>query len=592
MRTGRLFLRDIWRLARPYWFSEVRWYGRGLLAVIVTMSLGLVYLNVLLNKWNNDFYNTLQNHDWDGFTYQLGIFCLIAFVYIAVAVYQLYLQQMLQIHWRGWLTDHFLEHWLDNRAYYALQMRGGETDNPDQRIADDIDSFVGDTLSLSLGLLESVVTLVSFVSILWGLSGALSFSLGGLGITIPGYMVWVALVYAILGSYLTHRVGRPLIQLNFNQQRYEADFRFSLVRFRENVEGVALYRGENDEARIFDQRFKNVVGNWWAIMRRQKRLSWLINGYAQAAVIFPFIAAAPRYFSGAMQLGGLMQTASAFGQVQGSLSWFVEAYTSLASWRATVDRLTSFTQAIDSVGHAEARKELSIEKSAKDALLIEHLFLRLPDNGPLLDDLNLQVFPGQSLLISGPSGAGKSTLLRAIAGLWPYGNGRIRLPESGKILFLPQKPYLPIGNLRAVLSYPSPAGGFDDAALQQALQDCGLKRLTGSLDDESYWAQQLSPGEQQRLAFARMLLQQPDWLFLDEATSALDEDGEAKLYALLRERLPAAALVSVGHRSSLLPFHEQRLRLTPARLGEALSDTDRDKQLQEAANAVLQDGTS
>ncbi len=565
-RTARSFLRDSWRLARPYWFSEDRWYGRGLLAVIVSMSLGLVFINVLLNKWNNAFYNTLQNHDWKGFTHQLGIFCLLAFIFIVVAVYQLYLQQMLQIRWRRWLTDHYLQQWLGDRAYYTLQMRGGETDNPDQRIADDIDSFVEDTLSLSLGLLESVVTLVSFVSILWGLSGALSFTLAGVGITIPGYMVWVALVYALLGSYLTHKVGRPLIKLNFDQQRFEADFRFSLVRFRENVEGIALYRGENDESRIFGQRFQRVVDNWWAIMKRQKRLSWLINGYAQVAVIFPFIAASPRYFSGAMQLGGLMQTASAFGQVQGSLSWFVDAYTSLASWRATVDRLTSFTHAMDAAVQDGRQDALTHEKAVENTLRIEKLRLHLPDNGPLLDELNLEVRPGQSLLISGPSGAGKSTLLRAIAGLWPYGKGAIHLPEGGKVLFLPQKPYLPMGNLRVVLSYPSPAGGFDDDTLRQALDDCGLSRLKDSLDDESYWAQQLSPGEQQRLAFARMLLQQPDWLFLDEATSALDESGEAKLYALLRQRLPNAALISVGHRSSLLPFHEDRLTLTPARL--------------------------
>jgi len=565
LHTASAFLRDTWRLAKPYWFSEVRWRARALLAVIVSMSLGLVYLNVLFNKWNNDFYDTLQNHDWAGFKHQLGIFCLLAFIYIAVAVYQLYLQQMLRIHWRRWLTDTFLERWLNDRAYYALQMRSGETDNPDQRIADDIDSFVADTLSLSLGFLESVVTLVSFVSILWGLSGALSFALGSMNITIPGYMVWVALVYAIIGSYLTHRVGWPLIRLNFDQQRYEADFRFSLVRFRENVEGVALYGGEKDENEIFGRRFQKVVGNWWSIMKRQKRLSWLTNGYAQAAVIFPFLAAAPRYFAGTMQLGGLMQTASAFGQVQGALSWFVGAYTSLASWRATVDRLTSFTSAMDEINEAKAQNGLRRETGGGQALRLEKLSLRLPDEAPLLDEMDLEVLPGQSLLISGPSGAGKSTLLRAIAGLWPHGQGLIRLPGEGGIMFLPQKPYLPIGNLRTVLSYPSPADGFDDEALRQALTDCGLGRLADALDEECYWAQQLSPGEQQRLAFARMLLQRPDWLFLDEATSALDENGEARLYALLRERLPQAALISVGHRSSLLPFHEQRLVLTPAR---------------------------
>jgi putative ATP-binding cassette transporter len=446
-----------------------------------------------------------------------------------------------------------------------MQMRLGETDNPDQRIADDIDSFVSQTLALTLGFLESAITLVSFVGILWNLSGALTFTLAGVGVTVPGYMVWTALVYALVGSYLTMRVGRPLIRLNFDQQRYEADFRFSLVRFRENVEGVALYGGEKDESDIFKGRFDKVVGNWWAIMKRQKRLSWLTNGYAQAAVIFPILAAAPRYFSGAMQLGGLMQTASAFGQVQGSLSWFVDAYAELASWRATVDRLTSFSRAMDEVREAHANG-LARTTADEDVLSVRELALALPDGNPMVEPVGLTVRKGESLLISGPSGTGKSTLLRAIAGLWPYGTGAITLPGRGRTLFLPQKPYLPMGDLRAVLSYPTPAGGFDDEALRAALADCGLKRLTGLLDDERYWAQTLSPGEQQRLAFARMLLQKPDWLFLDEATSALDEDGEAQLYALLRERLPDAAVVSVGHRSSLLPFHGQRVILRTAKL--------------------------
>ncbi|MDD3311872.1 ABC transporter ATP-binding protein/permease [Pseudodesulfovibrio sp.] len=568
MNSTKHFLRDTWRLAKPYWFSEDRWRGRGLLFVIVSMSLGLVYINVLLNKWNNAFYDTLQNRDWPGFVHQLGVFCILAFVYIAVAVYQLYLQQMLQIRWRRWLTERYLERWLGGRAYYMLQMHGGETDNPDQRIADDIDGFVSQTLSLTLGFLESAVTLVSFVGILWGLSGAISFSLAGVGVTVPGYMVWIALVYAAVGSWLTMRVGRPLIGLNFAQQRYEADFRFSLVRFRENVEGVALYGGEKDEAKIFGSRFAHVVDNWWAIMKRRKRLAWLTNGYAQVAIIFPILAAAPRYFSGAMQLGGLMQTASAFGQVQGALSWFVDAYTELASWRATVERLTGFTRDIEAAHRVRAGEGPARGENGDNALRVENLSLDLPDGAPLLRGVNLDLRPGERLLVSGPSGAGKSTLFRAIAGLWPYGGGSILLPSGGRTLFLPQKPYLPVGDLRTVLGYPAPPGGFSDDELRAALADCGLARLADRLDDASYWAQRLSPGEQQRLAFARMLLQKPDWLFMDESTSALDEAGEAELYALLRERLPDTAVISVGHRSSLMPFHERRITVAeyaPAR---------------------------
>jgi putative ATP-binding cassette transporter len=563
MKDRLAFLKDIWRIARPYWFSEDRWAGRGLLAVIVSLSLTLVYITVLLNKWNNDFYDTLQNRDLDGFYAQLLKFTVLAAAYIVVAVYQLYLNQMLQIRWRRWLTDSFLDRWLSDKVYYAVQMRSAGTDNPDQRIADDIHSFVTQALALSLGLLESVVTLISFVGILWGLSGTLSLTVSGRPLDIPGYMVWVALVYAVAGTWLTKLLGRPLIRLNFDQQRFEADFRFSLVRLRENVEGVALYRGEKDETAIFRERFGHVVRNWWSIMKRRKMLGWLINGYAQVALIFPFVAAAPRYFSGAIQLGGLMQTASAFGRVQSALSWFVDAYTELASWKATVDRLTSFEKAMGQARADRAAPEaLSPEASLVEELRVNSLDLDLPGGEPLLQGIGLTVRPGQSVLVSGPSGSGKSTLLRAMAGLWPYGRGSIEMP-AGKTAFLPQKPYLPMGTLRAVASYPTASGGIGDAAIAEALSACGLPRLASRLDEETYWPQELSPGEQQRLAFARLLLQAPDWIFLDEATSAMDEAGERDLYALLRERLPHAAVVSVGHRRTLEPFHEARLAVGP-----------------------------
>ena len=569
--TKRLeFLRDIWRLARPYWFSEERWVGRGLLAVIVAMSLGLVYITVLLNQWNNAFYDTLQNHDLNGFYVQLGYFCGYATAFIVIAVYRLYLNQMLQIRWRRWLTDRFLDKWLSGKVYYGLQMRGGQTDNPDQRIADDIGGFVAQTLTLSLGFLEAVVTLVSFLGILWGLSGTLDVTLAGHPLSVPGYMVWVALGYSVVGTWLTKVVGKPLIRLNYDQQRYEADFRFSLVRLRENVEGVALYKGEADEKVIFRERFANVVRNWWAIMKRRKQLSWLINSYGQVADVFPFVACAPRYFSGAIQLGGLMQTASAFGRVQGALSWFVDAFTELASWKATVDRLTTFVSAMEEVREVRTSAgALSPSKGTGESLRIDGLELDLPSGEPLLTGLNLTVSPGQAVLVSGPTGCGKSTLLRAIAGLWPYGKGVIDLPASGKAVFLPQKPYLPIGTLRTVVSYPTAAGGLSDGDIQAALTACGLPRLTSRLDEAVSWHQELSPGEQQRLAFARLALQAPDWIFLDEATSAMDEPSERAMYAWLRERLPRAAIVSVGHRDSLLAFHERTLAIGAGRPGAA-----------------------
>jgi len=568
MNRTKIFLSDIWRLAKPYWVSEDRLAGIALLVVIVGMSLGIVFINVLINSWNNAFYDTLQNRDLAGFYHQLAKFCILAGAYIAVAVYQMYLRLMLQIRWRRWLTDHFLDRWLSRRVYYALQMRGLQTDNPDQRIADDLDLFVSQTLLLSLGFLEAVVTLVSFVGILWGLSGTMQFPLFGHMLTVPGYMVWVALGYSILGTWLTKLLGRPLIRLNYQQQRFEADFRFSLVRFRENVEGVALYRGEADETALFRQRFANVVRNWWDIMKWRKRLSWLTNGYGQVAVVFPFLACAPRYFSGAIQLGDLMQTASAFSHVQSSLSWFVDAFTELASWKATVDRLTSFTRAMDQARiEQESPQALVPAPGKEERLSIRNLSLNLPDGSPLLDGLNLEVGPSQSVLVSGPSGAGKSTLIRAVAGIWPHGQGTIELPASGKMFFLPQKPYLPMGSLRAVVSYPTPAGGFSDEVIRAALTACGLGHLGQLLDDSRYWAQQLSPGEQQRLAFARMLLQKPDWLFLDEATSAVDQSGEQDLYRLLGRELPRASIISVGHRMSLTGFHQRHMVLAQGQDG-------------------------
>jgi putative ATP-binding cassette transporter len=570
MKNRLQFLQDIWRLARPYWFSEERWVGRGLLAVIVSMSLGLVYITVLLNQWNNAFYDTLQNRDLNGFYKQLGYFCVLAAVFIVIAVYRLYLNQMLQIRWRRWLTDRFLDQWLSGKVYYGLQMRGGQTDNPDQRIADDIGGFVTQTLTLSLGFLEAVVTLISFLGILWGLSGTLDVTLFGHAWTVPGYMVWVALGYSVLGTWLTKVVGKPLIRLNYDQQRYEADFRFSLVRLRENVEGVALYRGEADEKVIFRERFSNVVRNWWAIMKRRKQLSWLINSFGQVADVFPFVACAPRYFSGAIQLGGLMQTASAFGRVQGALSWFVDAFTELASWKATVDRLTTFVRAMEEAREVRAGAQaLSPAKGATEELRISGLELDLPGGEPLLTGIDLTVSPGQAVLVNGPTGCGKSTLLRAIAGLWPYGRGNIDLPSTGKAVFLPQKPYLPIGTLRTVISYPTPAGGLDDTDIRAALTACGLSHLASRLDEAVSWYQELSPGEQQRLAFARLMLQAPDWIFLDEATSAMDEQSERAMYTWLRGHLPRSAIVSVGHRESLRTFHERALSIGSGRPGTA-----------------------
>ena len=568
MARLRELLQDTWTLIRPYWFSEDRWAGRGLLVLVIGLNLGIVYINVLLNQWNNAFYNALQDKNYTVFWSQLVRFTWLAALFIVAAVYQIYLNQMLQIRWRRWLTQRYLGAWLADGAYYRMQLTATETDNPDQRIAEDLRLFVGATLTLGIGGMRAVVTLVAFLGILWGLSGSITVPIGS-GWTIPGYMVWAALLYAIAGTWLTNLIGRPLVRLNFDQQRYEADFRFSLVRFRENAEGVALYRGEADELRNFRERFGEVVGNWWAIMRRQKRLTWFTAGYGQAAIIFPFVVAAPRYFRGEMQLGGLMQVSSAFGQVQDSLSFIISAYTDIAQWRSVVQRLVGFERALARVRADAAADGVRRGPGADATLALDRVDLKLPGGRPLVEHVTLDFRPGDTALISGPSGVGKSTLFRAIAGIWPFGTGEVRLPRDGRVLFLPQKPYLPIGTLREVVSYPTPPGGIDDATLREALEAVGLTALTGRLDEPAHWALALSPGEQQRIAFSRALVQKPAWLFLDEATSALDEASEVRLYTLLRERLPGVTLVSVGHRSTLRPFHARNLVVTPHAIGAA-----------------------
>jgi vitamin B12/bleomycin/antimicrobial peptide transport system ATP-binding/permease protein len=560
--TARLrrLLPTAWGIIRPYWASEDRWVGWGLLLVVVALSLGTVYINVLFNQWNNAFYTALQDKNQTVFLQQLIRVCWLVGIFIFLVVYQLYLSQMLQIRWRRWLTERYLRAWLADGAYYRMQLLAHETDNPDQRIAEDVHLLISGSLDLLVGALRALVNLMAFVAILWGLSGTLVLPLGSWSIALPGYMLWVALLYAVGGTWMTHWIGRPLVRLNFDKQRCEADFRFGLVRFRENTEGVALYRGEEDEFRGFRERFGALVINWWQIMRRQKRLTYFTSGYGQAGWIFPSVVAAPRYFRGELTLGGLMQTISAFSQVQESLSFFVQSYKQISEWYSVVERLSGFELALEHVRVQAANGEGVRRSNGDDTrLTVKGVDLQLPDGQPLIANVNLSLFRGDTVLLGGSSGSGKSTLLRAIAGIWPFGSGEIVGPADTRLLFLPQKPYLPIGTLREVVSYSMRAGGVDDASLREALVAVGLSNLAGRLDEAAHWALQLSPGEQQRIAFARALVQQPEWLFLDEATSAVDEASEVRLYGLLRERLAETTLFSIGHRATLRPFHARRL---------------------------------
>ena len=553
------FFRRTWAMITPYWRSEEKGKAWLLLAAVIGLSLFSVAISVWINHWYKDFYNALEKKDTAAFWQLIGYFGGIAAVAILGAVYRLYLTQMLTIRWRAWLTEQHFARWLGHKNYYQLE-QGGYTDNPDQRISEDLNNFTSSTLSLGLGLLRNVVSLVSFSIILWGVSGSIEV----FGITIPGYMFWCALLYAAVGSWLTHLIGRRLIGLSNQQQRFEADLRFSMVRVRENAESIALYNGEPNENQRLSARFAKVWHNFWDIMKVSKRLTFFTAGYSQIAIIFPFIVAAPRYFTGKIELGELMQINSAFGNVQENFSWFISAYSELASWRATSDRLLSFHQAMRD---NEQRAPAIDVRAEGERLVVQDLGMDLADGRHLLTAADMTVEPGQRLMLSGRSGSGKSTLLRAMGHLWPAGHGSIRLPAA-RYLFLPQKPYLPIGTLKAVLSYPQDDSVYPAERYAQVLETCRLPHLVNRLDEANHWQRMLSPGEQQRLAFARALLFAPRWLYMDEATSAMDEEDEATLYQALIDELPGLSIVSVGHRSSLKRFHGRHVRIDGGRLQE------------------------
>jgi vitamin B12/bleomycin/antimicrobial peptide transport system ATP-binding/permease protein len=574
----RSTLATVWRIAAPYFRSEDRFAGRVLLAAVVAIQLSQVGIDVLLNQWQNRFYNALQEKNWDGFVTEIGIFCILATCFIVFSVYQLYLNQWLQIRWRRWLTSHYLGEWLDGPNHYRMQLQGDAADNPDQRITDDVKLFVDQTLGISVGLLSAVVTLASFVVILWGLSAAAPLTISGREFTIPGYLVWGALIYAILGTALTQWIGSPLVNLDFQQQRFEADFRFNLVRVRENSEQIALLRGESAERQRLSERFGRVVQNWYAIMSRTKRLTAFTSSYAQASVVFPYVLVAPAYFfADKIQLGGMMQTGSAFSSVQSALSFFVSSYRTLAEWRAVIARLDGFEEAIaGATALPTAPGSIDVVPSAgSDDIELRQLLVRLPNGTPLVSADGFSIRSDERILVTGPSGAGKSTLFRAIAGIWPFGTGAIAIPSRATLMMLPQRPYFPVGSLKAAIVYPAEASAYGSELVGNTLTSVGLPQLVSRLEEEAHWNRMLSLGEQQRLGLARALLHAPQYLFLDEATASLDEASEAALYGLLAEKLPATTVVSIGHRNTLAAFHQRNFVL--ARDGDRFALQDQDK---------------
>ena len=554
---SRQFFKDVWYLTKSYWQSEEKKKAFWLLTCIIALTLGIVFMLVQLNTWNNSFYSALQNYDAEKISSELIHFSWLAAIYIILAVYSYYLQQTLILHWRRWLTTRFIDIWLQNKTYYNLQMFGKDTDNPDQRISEDVRQFVEMTLGFAIGILKSLCTFISFVFILYQLSGPLSFSFMGKTWTIHGYMLWASLLYSVLGTYITHVVGRKLVKLNFIQQRYEADFRFSMIRLRESAESVAFYRGEAQEGKVFKNRFKLLLDNFWQLVNKQKQLVFLNSGYSQIAIIFPFVVAMNRYLAKEVSLGGLMQVASAFGRVQDSLSYFVDMYSSIAQWQAVVMRLTYFGRHMHEV--SQQAEQFHVERFAtSEAVSVEQMQVNLPDDTVLLQNISFTLQPGRNVLIKGVSGSGKSTLLRALAGIWPFVIGKINLPKTEELMFIPQKPYIPLGSLREALLYPGKKA-LSDEELLYLLDLCQIGYLRDKLDIVADWSHVLSVGEQQRLAFVRAHIQEPKWLFLDEATSALDEDTEAAMYALLAERLQQTTLVSIGHRGTLNKYHELML---------------------------------
>jgi putative ATP-binding cassette transporter len=563
-----------WGITRIWLTAPDRGNARWLIAGLLLLTLLQVGIQIRFNIWNRDFFNALENRDGAAFRQQIFFFLGLAAVSMGVAVNQLYMKQLIQLRWRQWLTTHLLQAWLREGRHYQLEMAQSEADNPDQRIAEDVRVATDLAVDFATGLLSSLLMLAAFIGILWTLSGALHLTLMGRELDIPGYMVWAALSYALLGTFLTWIVGRPLVRLNVARTTAEADFRFGLNRARESGEGIALIGGEADERRGLGRLFGSVAHAVRGLMRSQRNLMWLTSAYGTLAMIFPTIVASPAYFAGVITLGGLMQIGAAFGQVQNSLNWFVDNFGRIAEWRSAVSRIVVFRDMIEELDTLVADPEqptITIAEGAEDLLAFRSLEVAFANGTTVIADASAEIRAGERVLIQGESGTGKSSLFRAIGGLWPWGAGQIEIPPRGSMMFMPQRPYLPLGTLSAALCYPAGPDGFMPEEQAQALKRVGLELLAAQLGEEERWDRVLSLGEQQRLAFARLLLHKPRWIFMDEATAALDEANQDAMMQLVLDELPEAALVSIGHRPGLAAFHTRTLTLVRAEGGARLT---------------------
>lgn len=562
---------EFYHLLRDMFQGGKGWPIIRLSLAIVVVLIGNMIGQVRLNEWNGAFFDAVERRNSTAFLWQLVVFLgIIAFLLIIV-VAQTWLQERLKIRMRERLTHLLLDVWLSPNKAYQLGLTGQSAAQPDQRMQEDCRLFAEFTTELGVGMLQAFTLLVSFIGVLWTLSSYASFEFRGEEIVIPGYMVWIAIGYAALGSGLTWLVGRPLIRLNTIRYAREADLRFALVRVNESAESVALYNGEPDERRSLNLVVDGVLHATRRLSGALARLTWITSGYGWLGIVVPILAAAPGYFSGRLTFGEMMMVVGAFNHVQGSLRYFVDNFPKIADWRSALLRVTTFRQAAFGLDRIiEETRRIEIAPHPEGWLSFDNLSIALSDGSIIIDDATAEVRTGERVLIVGASGSGKSTLFRAVAGLWPWGSGQIRTPPAEEMMFLPQRPYLPLGTLRAALCYPAAPNAFSDGLVRAALERCGLSDFLGVLDQNRRWDQSLSLGQQQRVAFARLILHRPRWVFMDEATSALDDENQESMLSLFDDELAGASVLSIGHRPGLEEFHNRTLHIRKTEEGAIL----------------------